>query len=85
MNVDIVIRYNGKYRAKAGVQSEELAVSENVEEAYRFIMDHLQQNHGIEPPFLLMVRNMHVIGAVKKNIRLTNGDVFQVLPFMSGG
>lgn len=85
MAVKILIRYNGKYIDKAGVQSEEFFVSDQIGEAYRSIVEFVKQNHGIEPPFLLMVRGMHVMGAVKKDIRLVDGDTFQILPFLSGG
>lgn len=85
MSVRVEIKYNGKYIIKAGVRSEEISVSENIDDAYKAIMEHLKQKHAIEPPFLLMVRNMHVMGAVKKNLQLCEGDSFNVLPFLSGG
>ena len=83
--VSVKIYYNGKYMAKAGVQSEEIKVDRDINHAYKAIMEHLQQEHGIAPPLLLMVRGMHVMGAIHKKVRLSEGDVFQVLPFLSGG
>lgn len=85
MIVSVKIYYNGKYMAKAGVQSEEIKVDCNINHAYKAIMEYLQQEYGIEPPFLLMVRGMHVMGAIKKEIQLCEGDAFHVLPFLSGG
>lgn len=85
MIITITIKYNGKYSVRAGKRSEEILVDDQINEAYKSIMDHLKLRYQIVPPFLLMVRGMHIMGAVKRNIKLNDGDVFQVLPFLSGG
>lgn len=85
MIITITIKYNGKYSVRTGIESEEILVDDQISEAYKSIMDHLKLKYQIVPPFLLMVRGMHIIGAVKKDIKLNDGDIFQVLPFLSGG
>ena len=85
MSVKIKLEYYGRYAAKAGLKNEEVSVSENIAATYEHLVKYLKEKYGFEPPFVLMLNNMHIIGAVKENIRLKDGDVFKLLPFMSGG
>jgi molybdopterin converting factor small subunit len=85
MEVKIIIQYNGKYQTKTGIQSEEVIIKEDIKEACHEIQEYLLRSYRIEPPYLLMVRDMHMIGAVKKNLKLADGDIFRVMPFLSGG
>lgn len=85
MDVTIKVEYHGVYAHKTGNQTEVLLVNEDIKEAYRYIIEYLKEKHGLEPPFILMVGNMHIIGAVKKGTLLKDGDTFKLFPFMSGG
>lgn len=83
--ITVKIEYLGGYAARTGVKTEELSVNENIEDAYRDLIKYLKEKHDIQPPFVLMHGNMHIIGAVKSNIPVKPGDVFKILPFLSGG
>ncbi|HYE69581.1 MAG TPA: hypothetical protein VEA58_13270 [Anaerovoracaceae bacterium] len=85
MIVKIEIKYYGKYYAKTGLLSEEIFVDDEMNHAYKAIMDYLKRKRNIDPPFLLMIRGEHVMGAIKKGMQLREGDVFSVIPFLSGG
>ncbi len=85
MNVTIKIKYMGRYAKKTGVRIEELKVNENIEEAYQYLVKYFKEKYDFDPPYILMVNNMHIIGAIKNNIPLKNGDVFKLLSFISGG
>ena len=85
MIVKIEIKYYGKYYKKTGSYSEELFVDDDINNAYKAIMEFLKQQRNIDPPFLLMIRGAHVVGAIKKGMQLREGDVFSVMPFLSGG
>lgn len=82
--VNVKIAYFGRFRDKAGLE-EELSVDEDIANAWGFILKHLKNSYGFTPPFIMMVNNMHINGALKENIRLKDGDSFKLIPFLSGG
>lgn len=85
MPVMIKIRYYGRYADRAGLAEEQLDVDPDVGNACQAVAGHLARKYGIEPPYNLLINDKHMIGAMKAGLRLKDGDVFHVLPFMSGG
>jgi len=83
--VRIKVIYHGSCAAEAGVDSDELEISSDIKVAYEFLIRHLTNDKGFKPPFLLLVRDQNITGAIKKNIKLIDGDVFHVIPHISGG
>jgi len=85
MNVTVSIFYLGKYRQITGKAEEEIEVPEMIKQAFERIIDHLKTMYGITPPFNLMVNGSHVIGAIKKGMVLKDKDIFNLIPFITGG
>lgn len=84
MAVKVTIQYIG-YASRTGCKTEVLSISENIDEAYPFLVQYLNEKYQIQPPFLLMMDSYHIIGAVKRHLPVKEGSVFKVLPFISGG
>lgn len=87
MQVEVMLKYGGHFAVQTGCAQEPLEVDEQVEAACGQVQRFVQQRYQICPPYILLVGNQHMIGACKKrkDQPLQRGEVFQLLPFVSGG
>ena len=85
MCIEIKLIYLGIYQRKTGKNQESLLVDEDIEIADKFIIAYLNDMYGLKPPFSLLVNGMHMVGAIKKGVRLQDGDELKLIPFLSGG
>jgi molybdopterin converting factor small subunit len=85
--VAVTIEYYGRFRELVGSKQEIIHVSPVLATAHTQVCAHVKEHHGIMPPYILMVRNLNIIGALKVNSNqsLTDEDVFKFLPTISGG
>jgi len=85
--IAVTIEYHGRFRELAGLKQEIVTVSPGLSTAHTQVCAHVKERYGIEPPYILMVRNLNIIGALKAdaNKPLTNEDVFKFIPIISGG
>ncbi|MDO4270146.1 MAG: hypothetical protein Q4C72_04380 [Eubacteriales bacterium] len=87
MQVEVTIKYGGHYASLTGCPQESIAVDDHVTAACEQVQRHVRQRYQICPPYILLVGNQHMIGACKKrqNQPIRQGEIFQLLPFVSGG
>ena len=85
MCTKIELIYFGIYQRKTGKHQESLLVDEDIETTVEFIKAYLNDMYGLKPPFSLLINGMHMVGAIKKGIRLKGGDELKLIPFLSGG
>lgn len=83
----VKIEYFGHFIDLAGKASELFETSSDLRQAYTELLDYLKKSYAIGPPFILMIGNQHILGALKKRGDLPLGpdEVFRLIPFMSGG
>ena len=81
------IEYNGHYASKAGKLAEMIETSSDLVQAYHEIVQYFLDAYAITPPFILMLGNKHIEGAIRqrKEVPLNSDDVFKLIPFLSGG
>ncbi len=85
MEVSIVIKYYGRYRKITGLNEEKITVSSNIKDSSEAITRYLSEKYAICPPYSLLVGKVHMRKAIKDNIKLNDGEVIILLPFLSGG
>lgn len=85
MPVSVIIRYYGRFAERTGRAEEPLEVDSEIAKAYQAVAAHLAANYKIQPPYNIIINEKHLMGAIKLKMLLQDGDVFHVLPFMSGG
>ena len=87
MQVEVMLKYVGHFAVQTGCPCEPLEVDEQVATACEQVQRFVRQRYQICPPYILLVGNQHMIGACKnrKDRPLRPGEVFQLLPFVSGG
>ena len=85
MMVKVNIKYLSKYKQLANKNEEELHVDEDMEKTYQTIVGYLNEKYEIKVPYILMINAMHINDALAKKVKIVNGDVFTIFPFMSGG
>lgn len=85
--ITVTVEYFGRYMNTTGRKTELLQVPPTLSNAYEKIQEYLSEKYGIVPPYIIMANNMSIIGALKKDkdMRLTENDVFKLVPFISGG
>jgi len=85
--VAVTLEYHGRFRQMAGADREVVPVPPTLAEAVSAVGGYVQERYGITPPYIMMINNRHVVGAMKhEGARpLKESDVFRLLPVISGG
>jgi molybdopterin converting factor small subunit len=85
--VSVTLEFHGRFRQMAGADRESVPVPPALAEAVSAVGSYVRERYGITPPYIMMVNNRHVVGAMKQEGArpLTESDVFRLLPVISGG
>lgn len=82
----VKITYHGRYTSLTGVESEMLELPLLLSQSYENLRGYLRDKYAINPPYIMMINNMNIIGALKKDkYILKEEDVIKIIPFISGG
>lgn len=86
-HLKVKIEYHGRYRNLTGVESEMIELPLLLPQAYENLRNYVRDKYAINPPYIMMINNMNIIGALKKdrNYLLKEEDIFKIIPFISGG
>lgn len=83
----VKIEYHGRYTNLTGVKSEMVGLPLLLPQAYDNLRNYVRDKYDISPPYIMMINNKNIIGALKKdcNYILKKEDVFKIISFISGG
>ncbi len=86
-SIKVKIEYHGRYKNSTGVESEIIELPHLLPQAYENLRNNLLDKYAISPPYIMMINNKNIIGALKKdsNYILKEEDFFKIIPFISGG
>ena len=85
MPMKIIMAYLGGYQKQTGLPQETVEVSGSLRDAVEQVQAHLRDHYEIQPPYIMIYANKHIIGALKQQLPLRENAVFRIMPFVSGG
>ncbi len=83
--VEVSIRYIGYYKKLAKKQTEQFLAQPDLAFTFERLKTHLTKVHGIQPPYNVLVNGKNVTFAINSGMKLNGGEVFSVMPHISGG
>ena len=85
--VKVEIEYIGFLSKMSGKKSEIIEIPSDAAEIAKTITAYLKTAYGMNQPVLIMVNGRNIINYIKmhKEIGLTEGTCFKVMPIISGG
>lgn len=84
--IEVKIIVYGHLKKVCGFESKTLFTPTDCGDAFRFVLSWLQENYGVEPNSVYLIFNDK--GANYKTYagqRIKSGDVFKLMPVISGG
>jgi molybdopterin converting factor small subunit len=85
--VKVEIEYVGFLANTTGKKGEIIEIPSDVAETAKTITAYLKTAYGISQPVLIMVNGRNIINYIKmqKEIGISEGTCFKVMPILSGG
>jgi hypothetical protein len=85
--VKVEIEYVGFLSKMSGKNSEIIEIRNDVVHLTESITQYLKTAYGISQPVLIMVNGRNIINYIKmqKEIGISEGTCFKVMPILSGG
>ncbi len=85
--IEVGIEFYGQFSRIAGKKLDRAEVTPVLKDSVKDITSYLDETYAIRQGFVIMLNESSIIGALKKdeNRRLSEDDVFKIIPAVSGG
>jgi len=87
LNTKVEVVFIGRYATQLNISSEYVCVHSDISQGCNDVQKHLENKYNILPPYMLLINGIHSISACRTNpdTLLKDGDVFKLIPYISGG
>jgi len=83
--VRIKLKYVGYFRESAQKPEEEIDVDCILEKAFSQVVEHMQSEYDLTPPYSAVIDGKHIATAIREGVVLRGGEVLSIVPHVSGG